>query len=262
MSREQFAITVSAFLCGCMTGVCLVIAILAGNPEPRTQPFIDKAAKVIESVEPTPAFSIVGPEGAGVGELVELVARGESKGFAWGGCHDNAFLKEGRDFRIYEAGKVLTFSTPRPGIYLFTLGVFNGAKPEFVNHVLKVGGVIPPRPTPEPEPKPTPPVPPPPHVSRAYVLIAYESKSVTPEQSRAYTNLRDGPAAKYLKDKGHLLDIVDQNKHPAAKFAPFKSLPEMIVLPFDGRYEATPVWRGPMPATADGVVEVIKRVTQ
>lgn len=109
--------------------------------------------------EPSPAdptIAIGGPAEATAGELVELTAQGESKGWSWGGSHDNELLVAGHDYRNYEGGSVLTFSTPKPGVYLFVLAGWQ-EKSVIAWHTLTVRGSGPVPPSP---PGPNPPDPP------------------------------------------------------------------------------------------------------
>lgn len=128
-----------AVFCGTMLALFgMFCAVMAIDPCPPSH--VAEAAKVIESIEPTPAIRIVGPTEAEPGALVELAAEGSSERWRWGASHDNVPLVADKDFKIYEGGVVVCFSTPKPGAYLFWLA---GAE-DLVPHVLTIGGQPPP----------------------------------------------------------------------------------------------------------------------
>lgn len=94
------------------------------------------------------------------------------------------------------------------------------------------------------------------------VLIVRESADATPAEAMALTALRAGEPAKYLKEKGHSLTVLDKDAvgpdgqpSPAVtKHQPYGSLPELLIVAPPGKV----LWRGPLPATSAGVLEVLK----
>lgn len=137
----------------------------------------------VVSDEPEPAdpeISISGPNEAKIGQLVELLASGDSKTWKWGGTHDNRLLLEFRDFRVYESGHVLSFSTAEPGIYVFCLAGYQDNRSVMAWHVLVVGGSLPPvEPPVEPQPPPVNPPDPTKKVDRA-TYVFEKSKHAIP----------------------------------------------------------------------------------
>lgn len=232
------------------------------GPSPAVPPKAIKS-EYVPKQEPTPADKKLSvsieqeggeqtPEGwtAPVGKIIRLRVAGNSTRRVW----DDEYLKAEMAFTA-EDGQILDFSSGTPGTFTFYLAASDEDESILARHRVIIGQ----RPVPPPGPGPVPtPVPVPVPVSeKRCVLIVYESKAVTPAESRTYTNLRDGTAAAYLKSKGHMLDICDQNKPPANKYAPFGKLPELLI--FDAANPAVPLFRGPMPATADNVIEQLTR---
>lgn len=126
----------------------------------------------------------------------------------------------------------------------------------------------------QPQPNPTP-TPQPPNfvLGERIVLIVQESGQQTTDTARMIYDLRDGPAAKYLAEKKHLLFVLDQDQKDAngqplavlTKLKPTlegKKLPVVVVgaKTTDGKLGAV-LYCGPLPekATADNVVEIVKR---
>lgn len=83
------------------------------------------------------------------------------------------------------------------------------------------------------------------------VAIYHETAEDTPAQARLFTSLRDGVHADYLDEKGTLLDVLDITSNPQPD-ATLK-LPSLYI-----NAGGSAVYKGPLPATADGTMEVIK----
>lgn len=118
---------------------------------------------------------------------------------------------------------------------------------------------LPPDPTPDPPGPVVPPEPPVPVPSKvSAVLVVEETDQRTPELNRTLLGLRDGPAAKWFSSKGYKLDILDRDlKTPAVvAHAPYPKVPVLLVIDAAGKV----LLREDLPATADGVVEAVKRV--
>lgn len=95
----------------------------------------------------------------------------------------------------------------------------------------------------------------------AQVVIVHETADTTSERARLITALRNGPTAEYLKTKGHALlviddDAVDENGAAVVKpdWITGVQLPAVAVLDSAGRT----AYRGPLPATADQLLELLK----
>lgn len=203
-----------------MNRTMFILVFLAGCCAPAPSPTVD----------PVPAVEVVGPltvEGkssCAVGESIELRAKGDATWVDW--------ASESPHLGPYEAGRILTFSSPTAGRYVFWLFGDVGGKPAKVKHVVMVGGTPIPPPGPGPTP-PTPiPVPPAPVVGPLKLFVVYESQQTTPEFSRMSTALRAGPEAAYLKAKGHSLEFLDPDVH-AAQLAKV-GLPGKADVPFLG----------------------------
>lgn len=104
-------------------------------------------------------------------------------------------------------------------------------------------------------------VPPAPEVGTRNVLIVRETEDTTPEQARLATALRTGAHAEYLKTKGHTLrilddDAVNENGQPVAELAKYKpfTIPELLIIAPPDKL----LHRGPLPATAEAVIETLK----
>lgn len=98
------------------------------------------------------------------------------------------------------------------------------------------------------------------------VVIVRESASDTPQQAGAYTALRTGAAAAYMKSKGHTLTLLDPNDvdgtgAPAKLVAELSSqfsgqqLPLVFIL--DPQTHAV-ITRQPWPGSAQGVLDLLK----
>lgn len=85
-------------------------------------------------------------------------------------------------------------------------------------------------------------------------LAVRETADVTPAMARMTTALRAGEPAKYFKEKGHTLVILDKDEVGSySKFAPFSTPELLIISPPD-----TLLHREKLPDTAEGVLSVLK----
>lgn len=95
----------------------------------------------------------------------------------------------------------------------------------------------------------------------ALVVIIHETADTNTERARMITALRNGPAAEYLKSKGHSLLVIDDDAIDANGLGVVKpdwitgsQLPVVVVLDNSGRV----AYREPLPATADLLLESLK----
>lgn len=230
-----------------LIALTLLASLLWPSPAP---PSVVDPPKVDVVVPPAPQLlAIEGPDTCKPGEQVELKALGDATWVRW--------QTEAKYAGPYEGGRVIVFTSATPGRFVFFLSGDVAGKGAGDEHVLTVG-------TPDPKPpKPDPPGPVVPTVGPFQVSIIYETSETTPELARVFINLRTGSADAYLKANGHTLnilddDLTDANGKPSvlvSRWAPLGKLPEMVI----GTPAGKVVWRGPVPATADGVIEAIKR---
>jgi hypothetical protein len=121
-----------------------------------------------------------------------------------------------------------------------------------------------PKPDPKPIPPPVPPIPPdppPPPVGKLWPIIIYESKDVTPAQSRVITSKA---VADWNQAKGHHKawvvdkDAVDEKNQPPASIKEYtaraKTLPFFYLVSETG----VVVFEGPLPDEA-GVLELLRK---
>ena len=230
----------------------LVAGLVGGtmfSASPECPCTVDPVVVTVDPPAPGP-LAIEGPAVALPGEQVELKARGDATWVKW--------QTEAKFAGPYESGRVIVFTSPKAGRFVFFLAGDVKGQGAGDEHVLVVGEPEPPVPPKPPDP-PKPPVPDGP----LQVTILHESTATTPEMARTFTNLRTGTSQSYLKSKGHTLNILDDDLTDAAgkpsplvtKWAPIGTLPELVIGTADGKV----IWRGPLPATADGVIEAIKR---
>lgn len=95
------------------------------------------------------------------------------------------------------------------------------------------------------------------------IVVLREAADTTPDLARLTTALRAGEPAKYLKEKGHKLlilddDSLDENGQPPKLLTTLLALnpplPSLFVLNGDAVLH-----QGPLPASADEVLNIIKR---
>lgn len=175
------------------------------------------------------------------------------------GQFDKARIRWGSDtpHDLRDESTVLVFLATK-GEHIFWVAYNDLDESDLRRHVVSIGPPIPPTPVPVP-PEPVPPTPGP-----LVVSIIYETSEVTPAMAATFLNLRTGTAAAYLKGKGHALnvlddDLTDATGKPSAlvqRWAPIGKIPELVI----GTPQAKVIWRGPLPATADAVIEQIKKV--
>lgn len=94
------------------------------------------------------------------------------------------------------------------------------------------------------------------------IVIVRESLDTSPELARIVNALRNGPAAAYLKTKGHRLDVldddvVDENGKPQVAPAWVEGLALPVLVMLDGKTGRI-VSREPLPATADAVLAALQ----
>lgn len=177
----------------------------------------------------------------------------------------SAFLKDPRSFVLPTRGLAA-------GRYKFVaIGSLNDEH-QRVDFVVVVGDApptppVPPGPGPQP-PGPNPPVPPSPAGKRA-VLFIWESADSSPAVASLITNLRAGTAAKYFADKGHTLNLLDDDEvnedgKPSALLEAWKphfagmKLPALFVI--DPATKALLHKQEIAPTvTADSIVEIVRQ---
>jgi hypothetical protein len=110
-----------------------------------------------------------------------------------------------------------------------------------------------------------PPVPPGPvTVGTRRIVILHETNDDQPEDAALYVTLQNGPVAAYAREKGHLLDILDDdpdNQPPAVAemLAKLNVLgvppPSLFIL---DKATGAVIHKQPRPATADEILTVVK----
>ncbi len=207
---------------------------------------------------------IEGPDERRPGVLVLLSAE-QAKGtaFRWAmlGAPEDAFA-------TFEQGRKCVFSWDVPGEYqffLFAVDVVDG-KPsiDVAKKIVRITGPVKP-PTPNPTPGPTPnPTPAP---GKKTAVILRESADQDAKLALAVTALRNpsNPTAKWLKDQGHQLLILDDDQATESgslstvgkiqAAAQGKSLPLVAVLDHGGAVLLVEPFAG----SADFVAELVKR---
>lgn len=208
---------------------------------------------------------VVGPSEVVPGELVVLDATttvGATK-FKWKTLGNVS----PKDYKVFEEGKVLVFSTSLVGEYNFILGAFGDSDGDILVHKLVVGLPVPPVP---PTP-PTPPVPPQPPivVGKKVVILIRETSQVGPQQRDLVNGLRNGTQAAYLKEKGHTFvpldkDSVGPDGKPSPTFQGWANYVKDLKLPAIVVYDPsnkTIVGKSSLDenATADTVIEFLKK---
>lgn len=125
-------------------------------------------------------------------------------------------------------------------------------------------GPAPPPPSPEPVPPPTPDPPLP--VGKLTAVIVHETEDDSPAAARLFIALRTGTPAKWIRDQGHSLlilddDAVDATGQPLALVSTLKSLgvpmPALFVL--DGQDRVLVKQTLAEGTTADNVIELLRR---
>lgn len=109
-----------------------------------------------------------------------------------------------------------------------------------------------------------PPVPPPTPSGKRHVVIVRESADVLPEFQRMAIALRSGEPAKYFRDKGHSLTVVDDDQIARQLSSPLReivtesmsgaALPMLLILDSSNNV----VHKGNVPTTAQAVIERLK----
>jgi hypothetical protein len=248
-----------SFVIVCTTAICASIWTFALVDAPKARQASATAcpcpaAVVVPAVDPpvpSPGpLNVAGPAACAPGEQVELKATGEATWVKW--------QTEAKFAGPYEGGRVIVFTSPVPGRFVFFLSGDVKGKGEGDEHVVVVGTPAPPVPVPPVPPIPTPPTP---VVGPLKLFVVYESKEVNPELARMSTALRAGPEAAALKAKGHSLDFLDPDVH-AAQLAK-AGLPGKADIPFLGIVDSAGkvVARTKLekPVTAAGVMDLIKK---
>ena len=151
---------------------------------------------------------------------------------------------------------------------LLGIAWIQNGKPDFALYALPLqydGSPFPspnPTPDPKPEPKPEPkPDPPPPPIGKLWPIIIYESKDITPAQSKVITSKA---VADFVQTKNHHKfwivdkDAVDEKNQPPASIKEYTkratTLPFMFLVSEGGVI----VFEGPLPDEA-GVLELLKK---
>ncbi len=243
-----------------LTSLALALApdAVAGVP---TSVVVETQVQV--EVASGPQAIISGPTETAAGELVILDA-GESTGVGYDWRVEPEALADGR-WQLYEDKRVLVFASPVPGRYTFILSVAQDNQSSVA--VLHVVNGEAPTPNPFPDPNPTPEPPDPlPEPGKRWVMIFEERNPNQNGRTRAVGNLiKDQKMRKYLIDKGHEFQIVDQTNPPAA-FKPYLDLivKAEIVLPALligglGDSGGKVFWKGPLPATAEELLELLRK---
>lgn len=155
-------------------GWLLALALLGGTQIAPCQPVPSPDVPSVVTVDPVPepgklTIAVAGDKEAAPGVTVELAAKGNADRVHW--SSEAVFRGP------YEGGKVIVFSSPVPGRFVFTLAGADADEIGQVVHVVTVGPPLPPSPIPVP-PAPIPPVDPTVRPNRATYI--YESRQGAP----------------------------------------------------------------------------------
>lgn len=195
---------------------------------------------IVAPVEPLP---IDAPECVDTGELV-IVSATVTGNTAWTLIPQRAFMRG-------EGGKQIAFSSGKnAGPIVVILATVNGDMPRLYQRTIQVGKAEPPTP---PTPPPNPPLPP--NAKAAWAVVIRESGEQTPDQAKIFYS------DQLRTILPHPLQVVDKDVAQGA-FAPFAALarsggklPWLVLTAEDG----TIVWQGPLPATLDETVAILKQ---
>jgi hypothetical protein len=199
------------------------------------------------------------------GDLVILSsARSNGTTFKW------LLVNSKKTFFAADGGRTCLFSSGQPGDYIFVLivaGADNNNKLEIamIEHTVTVIGDTPtPTPDPEPTPNPTPPLV---TTGKRAVVILRESSQDTTSFGILATRLRTGEESTYLKSKGHVLTILDDDSvtetgassPTAQKWASELKGIKFPALGIADLASGVVYFRGELPSTAAGVIELVKK---
>ncbi len=245
-----------------ITALALALAPDAVPQEPVVAPVVVEVQVEVEMLA-GPQAVISGPTETAAGELVILDA-GDSSGEGYDWRVEPESLADGR-WQLYEDKRVLVFASPVPGRYTFILSVAQDNQSSVA--VLHVVNGEAPTPNPFPEPNPTPEPPDPlPKPGKRWVMIFEERNPNQNGRTRVVGDLiKDQKMRKYLIDKGHEFQVVDQTNPPAA-FKPYLDLivkaeiflPALLIGGL-GDSDGKVFWKGPLPATAEELLELLRK---
>jgi hypothetical protein len=146
------------------------------------------------------------------------------------------------------------FSSPKPGIYKFRVYGAKGDYPGYAIHVLNNKGTPGPDPQPDPNPDPNP------TPGKRFVLVIRETEDQSVEVGKILQGLE-----KYVKEKKHQWRFVDKDSEGAWLTA-YKevvvkagvALPALVV-DSDSSAGGAKEWVVPLPQTASGAIEAVKK---
>ena len=108
-------------------------------------------------------------------------------------------------FLVIDDGKRAVLAPSKAGSWWVILAYQTEAGQQFLVVTVTRGKPDPPVVPDPPDPDPQP------EAGKRVVVILHETEDITADLARVFTALRAGPAASYLKDKGHLLSILDDD---------------------------------------------------
>jgi hypothetical protein len=161
---------------------------------------------------------------------------------------------------ILDDGKACFFEG-EPGTYAVIKIPAGDGQPSV--NTITLGTPAPPSPPPGPSPPNPPPVPPTPQpvAGPRVVVLLHESLVQSPATGNLIRDMRQGPAEKYLRDKGHRFLALDESNGAFRSWRDAAGLLERPVLMISDPETNRMLYRATLAPqdTADGIIELIKR---
>jgi hypothetical protein len=174
--------------------------------------------------------------------LIRATTNTEGFGYLWWVTGPEGFA----DSQVFDNGRGVVFTGP-PGRYNIMLAVIKERGAEQGQAQVVIG------PGPGPGPQPV--------VGQRLIVLLHESLDQTPATGTLISNMRQGTAEKYLKDKGHVFLALDESNGTFKSWRDAAGLAERPVLMITDKSATQMLYKATLEpsTTADNIIELIKR---